>query len=113
MLKLVRSIVSLLPADSVAGRSWNWRSSPSVIICSFFVAGETALHTATAPPPARTPPRAIPKRHMLNPKPSPDVRHYPIPLIGRANEENRRQPKQSRILGEQILSSTGAFIRTE
>jgi hypothetical protein len=50
---------------------------------------------------------------MLNPKPSPDVRHYPIPLIGRANEENRRQPKQSRILGEQILSSTGAFIRTE
>jgi hypothetical protein len=33
-----------------------------------------------------------------------------IPRIGLANEANRREPKQSRIRGEQILSGTGAFI---
>jgi len=36
-----------------------------------------------------------------------------IPRIGLANEANRREPKQSRISGEQILSSTDAFFRPE
>jgi hypothetical protein len=36
-----------------------------------------------------------------------------IPRIGLANEANRRDPKQSRIQGEQILSSTDALIRAE
>src|SRR5208283_1850530 len=38
---------------------------------------------------------------------------HPIPRIGLANVENQKEPKQSRILGEQILSSTDAFIGTE
>jgi hypothetical protein len=36
-----------------------------------------------------------------------------IPRIGLANEADRREPKQSRILGEQILSGTDAFIRAK
>ena len=67
------------PRAQRADHRWNWRTSPSVIRCKFFVASELR----------------------------------PIPPIGLANEENRREPKHSRILGEQILSSTDAFIRTE
>jgi hypothetical protein len=36
MLKLMRSIVSVV--DSVIGWFWNWRTSPSVTSCTFFVA---------------------------------------------------------------------------
>ena len=38
MLKLMRSIVSLLPADSVVGRFWSWRTSLPVTSCTFCVA---------------------------------------------------------------------------
>jgi hypothetical protein len=37
MLKLPRSIVSVLPADSAVGRLWNSRTWPSVNSCTFFV----------------------------------------------------------------------------
>jgi hypothetical protein len=38
MLKHVRSSSPFLPADSVAGPFWNWRTLLSVISCTFFVA---------------------------------------------------------------------------
>jgi hypothetical protein len=38
MLKFVRSIVSVLPADSAVGPFCNWRTLPSVTSCTFFVA---------------------------------------------------------------------------
>src|SRR5450755_1792284 len=41
---------------------------------------------------------ARPRRGDLNLKPSPDVRHHPIPGIGLANQENRSDPRPSRIL---------------
>jgi len=46
-------------------------------------------------------------------KPSSDVRRNQIPRVRLANEGNRRDPKQSRIPGEQNLSRTDAFIRAE
>ena len=38
---------------------------------------------------------------------------HPIPRIGLANVENQKEPKQSRILGEQILSNTDVFFRAD
>ena len=48
-----------------------------------------------------------------NSKPWSDVRRNQIPRVSLANEGYRRAPKKSRIQGEQILSSTDAFIRAE
>jgi hypothetical protein len=52
-----------------------------------------------------------PRRGDSNSKPSCRVRRHRIPNISLANEENRRDPKQSRTTGEQILSNADTFIR--
>ena len=55
---------------------------------------------------------ACPRGADLNPKHSPD-RHHSNASHRLANEAKRREPKSGRIPGEQILSSTDAFIRAE
>src|ERR1035437_9914752 len=55
---------------------------------------------------------ACPRGADLNPKHSPD-RHHSKASQRLANEAKRREPKSGRIPGEQILSSTDAFIRAE
>ena len=74
-----------------------------------------ASHAALTPTPARTPPRAIPKRKSLSSDCPPVAgRSEPEALaecsaairgivVSLANEGNRREQRQSRIPGEQIL----------